>query len=141
MTRIDFYLLSGHSPGAQEKFACKLAEKAYKLGNRLYIHTESEAQTRHLDELLWTFRAGSFVPHERYSQGTPATAPILLGHDQEPDNSIDVLVNMSHEIPAFFSRFERVAEIVPDQETSRQAGRDHYRFYRDRGYALDTHKI
>lgn len=141
MTKIDFYLLSGTGDEAQAQFACRLVEKAYKLGHKLYIHTTSETQSKHLDDLLWTFRDGSFIPHEQYDPAAADRAPVLLGHDQEPENNIDVLVNMSPEVPPFFSRFERVAEIVPAQEQARQGGRERYRFYRDRGYPLDTHTI
>lgn len=141
MTKIDFYLLSGQENNAQEQFVCRLVEKAYKLGHRLYIHTASEAQSQQLDELLWSFRDGSFIPHEHYDPAATDRAPVLLGYDQEPENDIDVLVNMTPEVPVFFSRFERVAEIVAAQEEAKQSGRERYRFYRDRGYALDTHTI
>lgn len=141
MTRIDFYLLSEQHGAAQEKFVCRLAEKAYKLGKRLYIHTASAAQTAQLDDLLWTFRAGSFLPHDRYTRNAQDKTPILLGHDQEPDASIDVLINMTAEVPPFFSRFERVAEIIPNDEGLKQKGRERYKFYRDRGYALEMHNL
>ncbi len=138
MTHVDFYILADDQPRERERLACRLAEKVYKLGHRLYIHTTGPAHTQLLDELLWTFRAGSFVPHEL---DAGEAAPVHIGHD--PDNPVpaDVLINLDTEVPLFFSQYERVAEIVDQDPAVRQAGRSRYRFYRDRGYTLKTHEI
>lgn len=138
MTRVDFYILKA---GAQDQLACKLAEKAYHLGHRIYIHTASPGQTQHLDELLWTFREGSFLPHESYHTGQAAESPILIGNDAAPEVDSEILINLAPEVPLFFSRFLRVAEVVGSDETARQLGRQRFRFYRDRGYPLETHEL
>lgn len=141
MTRIDFYILPDQGAQSRQQFACRLAEKAYALGNRIYVHTESEAQAQRLDELLWTFKQDSFLPHELCAAGREASAPILLGHDPEPLYQADVLINLSSQVPLFFGRFERVAEIVDGRESERQQGRARYGFYRDRGYELKSHSL
>ncbi len=138
MTKVDFYILKA---GAQEQLACKLAEKAYGLGHRIYIHTASPQQAQRLDEMLWTFREGSFLPHETYRVGETAESPILLGSEAAPEVDSDILINLAPEVPLFFSRFLRVAEVVGGDETARQQGRQRFRFYRDRGYPLDTHEL
>jgi len=141
MTRVDFYILQQTRAGAGEQLTCKLTEKAYKQGHQVYINTASEQQLKQLDDLLWTFRDGSFLPHGRYNAADPDEQPILLGHDVEPEGSSDVLVNLANDIPAFFSRFNRVAELVAGDDTQREAARARYRFYKDRGYTLNTHKL
>lgn len=140
MTRVDFYILQD-SRADTGRVTCKLAEKAYKQGHQVYINAASDQQLKQLDELLWTFRDGSFLPHERYSSDTAGEHPILLGHAIEPDGPSDVLVNLADEIPAFFSRFNRVAELVGGDDEQREAARTRYRFYKDRGYTLNTHKL
>jgi DNA polymerase-3 subunit chi len=52
-----------------------------------------------------------------------------------------VLVNLHRDPPPFFSRFERLAEIVGTDEDSVAAGRARYRFYRERGYELRNHDL
>ena len=141
MTRIDFYLLPQDDAHARPLFACRLAEKAYQLGHRIYIHTESAQQTRHLDELLWTYREDSFLPHDLHAPGLDPVPAILLGHAAEPEQNTDVLINLAPEVPLFFGRFERVAEIIDQQEGCRRQGRERYGFYRDRGYELKTHQL
>ena len=141
MTRVDFYILQQDDERGRPLLACRLADKAFRLGHKVYIHTDSESQTVQLDELLWTFSAGSFVPHAPFSEEALASHPVLIGHDAEPHSHIDVLVNLAAEVPLFFSRFDRVAEIIGGDAEQKHSGRERYRFYRDRGYALETHNV
>jgi DNA polymerase-3 subunit chi len=141
MTRIDFYILQDTGNAAAPLFTCRLAEKAFHQGHEVYINTESAAQLQQLDDLLWTFRAGSFVPHGACNDSDACQPPVLLGHDTEPRDSHDVLVNLSGKVPPFFGRFNRVAELVSGDEVQRSRGRERYRFYMDRGYTLTTHRI
>ncbi len=68
MTQVDFYLVQH---GQREPFVCRLVQKAFALGNDVFVHTPSEADARHIDELLWTFQQGSFVPHEIVTAAAP----------------------------------------------------------------------
>jgi len=143
MTRVDFYVLKTGSARQRSVFACRLAEKALGLGHRIYLHTASGSDTNQLNDLLWTFRDGSFVPHlpmdRSPGEDSDDDTPIHIGHSTEPGHHTDLLINMADEVPLFFSRFDRVAEIVAAD--SRDIARDRFRFYRDRGYALETHTI
>lgn len=139
MTRVDFYILPDARPLGRERVACRLAEKAYQHGQKLYIHAESGAQASALDELLWTFKQHSFIPHARVESAEPA--PVVIGRAAEPPADCALLINLDVEVPLFFSRFERVMEIVDGEDTRRVQGRGRFRFYQDRGYPLDTHKL
>jgi DNA polymerase-3 subunit chi len=44
-------------------------------------------------------------------------------------------------VPEFFSRYARVAEVVDANTERREQSRGRYRFYRDRGYKLNTHQV
>ncbi|WP_455199493.1 DNA polymerase III subunit chi [Kaarinaea lacus] len=138
MTKVDFYILKSGSP---EHTACKLAEKAFLLGHRIYLHTESDSQARQLDEMLWTFRAGSFIPHQRYEQADEKASPVLVGNHESPEIDCDVLINLANDVPLFFSRFDRVAEVIGGDDAAKASGRERFRFYRDRGYSLNTHEL
>ena len=141
MTRVDFYILKNEDQGARSLFACRLTEKAFRQGHRVFINTESDAQLRQLDDMLWVFRDGSFLPHAVFDATDAHPEPILLGHGSEPQDCSDVLVNLSAEVPTWFGRFERVAELVDGNEAQRTAARKRYSFYKDRGYTLNTHDI
>lgn len=141
MTRVDFYVLPDADPAQRPLLACRLAEKAYGQGLKVYIHTASEGEALLLDELLWTFRAGSFLPHALHHAVADEAPPILLGHDHEPAAHTDVLINLGAEVPRFFGRFARVAELVDQRPELLAQSRERFRFYRERGYELNTHPL
>ena len=139
MTRISFYVLKGSDENERQVFACRLIEKAYLQGNHIYIHTETAEQAKQLNDVLWSFRPDSFVPHELINEQTVDDCPILIGHNASPPRLMNLLINLSPQHPMFFSQFERVAEFVNDDEQIKAAGRERYRFYQQRGYDLDIH--
>lgn len=146
MTRVDFYILPGDSSEQRHLFACRIAEKAYKLGHSIYIHSDDQTQARALDELLWCWRNSSFIPHQIESAETDTNASdmINIGCNQGQGSSTrlnGLLINLSHQVPEFFSRFERVTEIVVQSPAVTESTRNNYRFYRDRGYPLESHDL
>ncbi len=145
MTRVNFYLLEGSGERACELFACRLAEKAYRMTHRTFIHTPSAAAAGKVDDLLWTFRDGAFVPHTLADATANADelglSAVLIGHAAQPTTHTDLLINLAAEVPTFFSRFERVAEVVDTDAARRNQARERFRFYRDRGYPVETHNM
>jgi DNA polymerase-3 subunit chi len=141
MTQVDFYVLGERSRSNRFLLACRLADKAWQQGRRIYIHTDSESDARNLDRLLWTFRQGSFLPHGLSAKDDPELNPVLIGHGTDAGEEHDVLINLATEVPGFFSRFDRVAEVIDNSAEVRNAGRERFRFYRDRGYPLNSHEI
>ncbi len=137
---VDFYVLPASSKNERLVFACRLAEKAFDHGQRTYIHAESEEQAMQLDNLLWTFRQGSFLPHALYGTENDHDLPIHIGWQSELE-SHDVLINLAPKVPAFFDRFARVAEIVDTDESAKQTARERFRFYREHGITPASHTI
>ena len=142
MARIDFYVLSQSGEQARQLFACRLAEKAYKLEHTVHILASDEAIAGRMDDLLWTFRDGSFVPHDlvRADVVTPR-APVTVGWDPTCDVSRDLLINLGDVIPACAGAFPRIAELVTSDEDSKQKSRRRFVTYRDEGHELETHNV
>lgn len=142
MTRVDFYILDDPSPTARQVFACRVAEKAHQQGHRVYLHTTGPGASAQLDTLLWTFRDGSFVPHGLLERDSaPQETPVHIGHGQDPGPHMEVLINLAEQVPPFFSRFERVAEVITADPQQKALGRERFRYYKERGYELKTHNI
>lgn len=141
MTRVDFYVLGASGNRARQQFACRLAEKAYRLDNTIHIRTTDQREAEQLDELLWTFRDGSFVPHELSTGSVEPESPITISHEVSPRQQTDLLINLTDQVPAEFDAFPRVAEIVTSDEEARQQSRKRYAQYRELGHTLETHKI
>ena len=64
MTRIEFYVLPDSEQAGRARAACQLASKGWQHGLSVFIRCQDDQQCYELDELLWTFRAERFIPHE-----------------------------------------------------------------------------
>ncbi len=142
MAKVDFYVLPGSGEMARQQFACRLAEKAYRLDNSVHIHVADRERLQKLDDLLWTFRDGSFVPHEILgaAPGEPES-PVTIGCDESPHVDCDLLINLGESIPASVASFPRVAEVVTSDEGSKTLSRQRFVDYREQGHTLDTHRL
>ena len=144
MTQVDFYVLEGDSDDARLRLACRIVDKATQQDLHVFVNATSDGEAKQLDELLWTFSQNSFIPHRivREALDAPPLEPVLIGVNQPPGpGRWDVLVNLAGDVPEFFSRYERVAEVVDGNAERRERSRERYRFYRDRGYRLNTHQV
>ena len=140
MARVDFYLLAASGEEARCLFACRLAEKAYRLQNSIRIQAGDLQQARQLDELLWTFRDGSFVPHALAAEAGSGESPVTIGVGAELPPG-DLLINLADEMPAALGSFPRVAEIVTSDEDCRRRSRKRFAAYRSQGHDLQTHEV
>lgn len=142
MSQIDFYVLQANGDAARHQFACRLAEKAYRLDNTVHIKVSDAAAVQQFDDLLWTFRDGSFVPHEiSGSASAGPVSPVTVGHDDWPETNPDLLINLGDAVPENMSSFPRVAEVVTSDEDSKAQSRERFAQYRDQGHTLNTHKL
>lgn len=139
MTQVDFYILPSADPAARLDFACKLTDKAWRLGHRVYLHCTDAQQREELDARLWRFKGETFVPHGPIEDDSDA--PVALGIGTDPGTHQDLLVNLDLRIPEFFKRFARIAEIVVEDPAIRLAARESFRFYREQGYPLQDHRL
>ena len=132
MTKVDFYT------GTDDKLrtACLLSHKAMQNGLRVLLHTPDQATTEMLDQLLWQHPAAAFIPHCLSSDQAAAEMPVIIGHQPEPFPHSEVLISLHNTCLPFFSRFERVIEIVSQDAEDSRLGRERFGFYRERGYEM-----
>jgi DNA polymerase-3 subunit chi len=142
MARVDFYVLKQAGEHTRQTFACRLAEKAYRLQNTVHIHAADQAAAKSIDELLWSFREGSFVPHHIVGSGTAErSSAITIGCDEHSIDDRDLLINLGVDVPAFAASFPRVAELVSSDDECKQQSRKRYAEYREKGHTLETHNV
>jgi DNA polymerase III subunit chi len=140
--RVDFYVLQEASASARLKLACRLAEKAYLAAQSALVWHNDPVELKTFDELLWTFTDGSFVPHDSLTVGAeePHT-PVLLSSGAGPSREVDILINLSTELPPWLAKTHRVAEIIDGDEGRRRAGRVRFKAYRDMGIQPATYIV
>jgi len=132
MPRIEFYVLSTAAPAERLRAACQLAMKAWRAGLPVFLRGSDAQQCTEVDELLWRFKAESFVPHSLYQDD--AQAPVVIGLDEEPNSAQGVLINLGSTLSPQVERFSRVIEIVNQEPDLLTACRENFRSYRQRGY-------
>jgi len=140
MTKIDFYT------GSTDKLrtACQLSHKAMQNGVRVILGAPDAATAEALDKLLWHYPATAFIPHCRSDAEEAAQMPVLslskwpvvLNHSGDEFPHHDLLISLHSACVPFFSRFERVIEIIRNDAEDSRLGRERFKFYRDRGYEL-----
>ena len=142
MSQVDFYVLNTSGESSRQHFACRLAEKAYRLNNSVHIQVADQQSATQIDELLWTFRDGSFVPHEILQiSADKSEAPVTIGSDALPGTDCDLLINLSDSIAESSAAFVRVAEIVTSDDESKKRSRQHFVAYRNEGHKLNSHQL
>lgn len=141
LIRVDFYLLTTNQSQAAWFVACRLLEKAYHRGHRVFVYCDNQKDVEYLDELLWTYKDDSFIPHNIQGDGPEPPPPVQLGCGSEPRGFNDILLNMATTIPTYYSRFKRIMEIVAASDEAKEVSRNHYREYRAKQCQMHTHNI
>lgn len=138
--RVDFYLLNQHVPDGKLLFACRLSKKALAQGMTAFIQAGDDKQASKLDDMLWTFDQGSFVPHRMdRDEGDPA--PVVIGTEAPGGNPPDVLIALAGDAPGNLRGFSRIAEVVDATDQDKQSARQRYKLYKEQGCELNTHPI
>jgi DNA polymerase III subunit chi len=124
-------------------YACRLLRKAAAAGSTVAVVGDAQTLTQ-LDERLWSFSALDFVPHGRAARMTPSElehTPIWLCETAQQGQGRQVLVNLSQAAPLELEGFDRLIEIVSQDETDRQSARTRWKHYAERGCTLVRHDL
>jgi DNA polymerase III subunit chi len=140
--QVDFYVLGEASDAARLRLACRLVERAYRVGERVLAWTGDRTARDGFDTLLWTFGDRAFVPHEPL--GPDCEAPVQLA--DEPVLTLaagrfDVLLNLRDlPVPGDVA-VPRILEVLDGDAQRRQSGRERFRAYRERGLTPTHHTL
>lgn len=134
MTEIAFHV------NASDKldYACRLLRMTQKKAAKVLVCASPEV-LRQLSNQLWGWAPTEFLPH-CMADAPPAVlanSPIVLAPDLA-DVSLphDVLLHLGATLPSGFERFERLIEVVGQDDADVQPARQRWVHYKHRGYAL-----
>ncbi|MEW6165195.1 MAG: DNA polymerase III subunit chi [Pseudomonadota bacterium] len=137
MTTIEFL----HGAPDRVQGAAQWLQKAWGRRQAVLVYVPDAGQAAQLDRVLWTQPQLSFLPHCRANSPLAAETPILLTDKLDTPPHEGCLLNLSNELPSSFSRFEHLVEIVSTDDADRLPARERFKFYRDRGYAIESRDI
>lgn len=146
MTDVHFYF----NVPDKLALACRLARKAF-MQDAPMVLTADATQLGQLDQMLWQMAPSDFLAHDYVAedQAGGLLAPIQLRQTiaanslmQSSARSATLLLTLWEEVPAAFSHFERVYELVSaHDDADREHARKRWRFYQQRGYAIHRHDL
>jgi len=137
MTSVDFYF----NAADKLQVACRLAGKAMAQGKRLLIYAPQADTAQRIDRMLWTWQATGFVPHCAAHDPLASETPVLIASAADAHSVCDVLLNLAPDTPPAFERYERLLELVAQDDEDRRAARGRYKFYRERGFRIADHDL
>lgn len=137
--QVDFYVLADSAPSAGH-LACRLCLRAWEGGHRVTVLAASQEDARHLNELMWDFPIGRFLPHELGHADSDVPVAILAAPDTVPADR-DVVVNLTGDAVPDPGRFRRLLEIVPADTRLRESSRLKFLEYRRLGLQPNHHDI
>ena len=140
---MTFYVVEDATPAAQLTIACRITEKAWKAGSTVLIQHSDRDELAKLDVLLWT--AGNehgFIPHEIATEAPRLSGtPVVLNTGTGPTEAVEVLINLTPRLPTQPELATRIIEIIDGDPARRAAGRERFKAYRERGFALEKHDL
>jgi DNA polymerase-3 subunit chi len=134
MTRVEFFF---NVEDKLQKLA-ELSEKAIAKNVKLLMFTKNKEAATEIQQYLWSLPK-QFLPNYLATDALASAAPIVVDWQGEKLFHDEVLVNLQHSQPLFFSRFRRLIEIVGVDEADKADARVRYKFYRDRGYEIKSY--
>lgn len=144
MNSVDFYLLKEETLEACYRCACRLTYKAWQKKTGVYFYCETEEIAKVLDDMLWTFKDISFIPHQLITDlNTSEEEIVMIGFPSNPALSPqrEILINLTSTIPEFFKIYPRILEIVPNDPNLKAKAREKYKIYQRENYITHTHEI
>ena len=141
MIRADFYLIDASAPQAGWQLACRLLDKAYQQKAQALVLCPDQGTAEQMDELLWTYKDDSFIPHNLIGDGPNKAPPIQIAWDGIPGHHRNILLQCTPALPEGFERFKRLLFVVVNDEALRADARAIYKQLREAGATLNVHEM
>ena len=137
MTKVSFL----HGAADRIQAATQWLHQAWGQRQPVLVYVPVAEDATRLDRFLWSQPPLSFTPHCSSASPLAHETPIILTQDLDSPPHETCLLNLSNELPVAFSRFEHMVEIISTHDSERLPARERFKFYRDRGYAIENRDI
>jgi DNA polymerase-3 subunit chi len=130
-----------HGTADRTQSAAQWLHQAWQERQPVLVYVPDRESAARLDRMLWAQPALSFLPHCNVDSPLASQTPIILTDSLDNPPQESCLLNLSNELPPTFSRFGHLVEIVSTDDLDRIPARERFKFYRDRGYAIENRDI
>jgi DNA polymerase-3 subunit chi len=126
------------SQSRMEIRACEIAEGNYARRKRVQIIALDQEQAERLDDLLWTYKPDTFIPHGLWT-GSPdePSQPVVITTRKEPVQGMDSLLMMGYGDVDLVSHFSQAFHlVVVDNQERLDGSRGYWTLLKDAGFSL-----
>ncbi len=120
----------------QRKLLCQWTERLYGEGRKIQIVVDSTPSARFIDEMLWTFSQGSFVPHAVFNPVKEGGQddPVLISVEEKRIDDFDTLLCDTPASVEFMIQFDTAVHFVlRDDPGRREQSRSFWQKARESG--------
>lgn len=142
-TNCNFYILTDARENGRFLFCCALIEKLNAHGHRIYVHCQDKNDAVQFNNLLWTYKDISFIPHCLSGEYDLVDCPVQIGFQAPSAEFNDILIFLSalSDVPDFYKQFSRTVEIVNKNPFIKERLRMHFQYYRSQGNEIKAHTL
>jgi len=134
MTEVRFYHLQRRT---LEQTLPKILEKVLERDWRAVVLAGSPERVDALNQHLWTYDPGSFLPHGAARDGFAEKQPIWLTAEDENPNGATVLVTVDGSVSDRMGAFDLVCDLFDgNDEEAVHAARDRWKVCKAAGHGL-----
>lgn len=134
MTKVSFFF----GTADRREAATNWLADAYQQKQSVVVFQPDLEKLAMLDRWLWSHPATGFLPHCAIDSPLAGQTPIVIAQTLDSGLRDQCLLNLSDDVPHGFTRFSELIEIISDDEATKLAGRERFRYYRNRGYAIKS---
>jgi len=121
MAKVSFYLFE-KSNERQVQSTCRLCRKILKQPAQIWLYCENTDLQQQLDEQLWSFDPGSFIPH-----GIDQEQASICISSRLPQESDWIVFNFNNQALEQIDKFSHIIEIIENNESAKQLGREKFK--------------
>lgn len=142
--RADFFEVAGANPSRE---LCARVAGLHAAGERVYVLAQNGEVAGRLNDELWSFDEGSFIPHALcVKEGENIVEPVAVGSFPENPNGASILViagNPRQEVLLRASElFSSITDFVPKgDENATSLARARYKTLRESGFDMAHHPV
>ncbi len=122
------------------RVVCDVVENEFALGNKVIINVKDEEEGKTLDNMLWSWKQSSFIPHSfTASLSDSMKDPVLITTDISENLSYNTLILVNPSEVENFNNYNTVIDFAEKYNpTKLETDRKRYKLYRDNKFTLET---
>lgn len=134
MTEVRFYHLQKQN---LDQALPLILEKVFQTKKNCVVRLSDEKEVARMNDILWTYKPSSFLPHGTNKTGHAERQPIWLTSKQENLNNAKTLILTQGMVEEDLSPFDLTCEMLDGHDESAiKEARNRWKTYKEKGFEI-----